>query len=117
MQLDIGVGQAIEIHGLEALGRTRGKTAVSSRPANPPNLSLSVCLQCGHLGAGEKEKKLGLGKGREWRRERLLQYSDLENSIDFRVHGVQRVQWREGRMETHPSQDRRPAGGGREHPP
>lgn len=101
MQLDIGVSQAIEIHGLEALGRTRGKTAVSSRPANPPTLSLSVSLQRGHLGAGGEEQELGLGKGKEWRRERLLQYSDLENSIDFRVHGVQRV-GHEGRENGNP---------------
>ena len=72
VQLDIGVSQAIEIHGLEALGRTRGKTAVSSQSAHSPPLFLSVSLQHGHLGVGGEEQELGLGKGREWRRESLL---------------------------------------------
>lgn len=33
VHLDIGVGQPIEIHGLEALSRRGGKGAVSSQPS------------------------------------------------------------------------------------
>lgn len=36
VQLDIGVSQAIEIHGLEALERGVGKRAMSSQLSLPP---------------------------------------------------------------------------------
>lgn len=85
MQLDIGVGQAIEIHGLKTLERRGRKKAMSSQPSLP--LSAEWIL-----GMGRTKKKGTRG---------------------CRGGGSRGLAWgREGRMETHPSQGRRQTGTG-----
>lgn len=90
MQLNVGVSQAIEIHGLEALGPKGRKRPMSSQPSLLP--SAEWILRC-----GEPERVLGTRKG-VWRA------------------GVQPGEGK-GVMETHPSQEGSKQGwglGGRE---
>ena len=54
---------------------------------NPPAVLQFHILQCGRPGLNPCFGKI------PWRRERLpLQYSDLENSMDFIIHGVTKSQ-------------------------